>query len=269
MKRWLCRLLAAIYVIFSGEAVNATKPSSHFRPIVAGELFQQKADRAYILARCMAAWEPCAIPMFLRLPSADEVNYFQSAKLEAWKKKGGKIALADFSFELPDINNLYYVDTKNALERDAVGSTYLIETDPGTYVIYGLGNKLSMAVCLCLGSIKFSAKAGDITDVGTFLSSRASEPPLYPELAEVTDLGPTFDMDFPLPAIALRPVSANDRLPSMLRAFPRVAAQFHAVGPFFEASARLITRLAPFPGVLAYKRGAVIDVRSGEELPSR
>jgi hypothetical protein len=46
-------------------------------------------------------------------------------------------------------------------------------------------------------------------------------------------------------------------------------AVFHAVGPFVDPNVLLINRLAAIPGVLAYREGRVIDVRSGEEALPR
>src|SRR5258705_326490 len=190
-------------------------------------------------------------------PTQEENKSFHAAKLEVWEKKGGKVPFDAFPFELRGMENLYFVDFKKALERDSIGSIFLIEADPGTYVVYGLGNKYSMMECLCLGTVEFTARPGEVTAVGTFLYGRTSERSPYPELAEVTNLGPTFDMDFPLVSMTLRPATASDSLPATVLAMPHVVAQLRAVGPFFEPTAREITRLAPIPGVLAYKRGAV------------
>lgn len=241
-----------------------------FRAIVSGEQVNLRPDKAYLLVRSLADEKGrSGLPLLLRVPTKQENQQFHDAKLAEWRKKGAKAGpFESYPFALRGLGNLYIPDIKKPLERDATVNAYLFETEPGDYVVYGVGNKYSLMMCLCLGSVGFSAKPGHVTDVGTFLFGRASQPSPHTELAEVTNLGLAFDMDFPLISVALRPHRSIDLVPSAVQQMTRVDAKLYAVGPYYEASTRGVNRLAPIPGVLGYQRGAPVDVASGKPAPS-
>jgi hypothetical protein len=131
--------------------------------------------------------------------------------------------------------------------------TYLIEVEPGEYTYLGPmqvdWNAGTSGKCYCMGSVKFEAKAGQITSLGDFLSLRWAD---REALMQTT----------------IYPASLPDRLaaptdwsvPESLAQYPHAKAELRAAGRrdnFFKA---LVGRIPPVPGVLAYDRDKVIDL---------
>lgn len=267
MKRRILSILATAAALTAPVAAAAQQ--SDFVQLENNTPVTLRADRAYILLRCPTA-ENCALPMLLRVPADEETRRFHDAKLQAWQKKGAKAGpFEDFPFQLRGMQNLYIPVAKRSFDRSGGVTAVLMDAPPGDYVVYGMGTKQSMVMCFCLGTVQFRAESGRITDAGTFLGGLAGKPSRFPELAEVTNLGDTMNMDFPLSAGALRPFRAGDPVPTALQPLARSPARFRAVGAFLEPAARGINRLAPIPGVLAYRRGEVVDVQTGETIPPR
>lgn len=261
----LCLLLLAI---LAGVGIGpAYAANSEFRAFEAGEPVTIRPDRAYILIRAQRG------SIFVRVPTAQEQAHYRALKLVALAKMGKKApAYADFAFDPGTVRNIHNLWNKKPYEEVSplpIPPVQLIETVPGDYILYGVGGPNAYILCFCLGTVGFSAKAGEITDVGTFFTDRADRLSILPELASETNIGPTAAGDFPLTAGALRPYRTGDRIPPALLSLPRHEARFHAVGPYVDRRARNINRLAAIPGVLAYDLGQVIDVRSGKIAPPR
>lgn len=129
------------------------------------------------------------------------------------------------------------------------GSSYLMAVEPGAYVIYGnmmLGNNgFALGVCLCMGSVRFEARPGQITDLGEINFRRPDERtgrrPWSPDVV---------------------PYVSTMTLPPRLAGLPRVAAEFHAADKLPNWFGVEIDRHPAMPGVLAYDRDRVIDVRT-------
>lgn len=150
---------------------------------------------------------------------------------------------------------------------------YLTSVPAGTYIYYG--NMLMaegggfVGSCYCMGSVKFEVRPGVITDLGNFLTA-----------APVRDRGhdvATIDLwrmldakaaktgrpaDWPVPA---EPVSYG--LPETLKAWKSAQAEFSASGKMNNFHGVTVTRLAPIPGILSYRRDTVVDVRANADLP--
>ena len=105
--------------------------------------------------------------------------------------------------------------------------------------------------------------------VGVNASTKASKPSAEPELADVTNLGSIAQMDYAVMAGAVRPYRPGDMVPAALAAIERSPADYRAVGAFVLKEALLVNFLAPLPGVLEYRRGEVVDVKSGQLVPPR
>lgn len=288
-------LLSLILLLASVPSAAATKPADEFVEIKAGAAFTIRPDRAYLLFR--TNWKDTRVykgisPVFLRIPTADEMERYDAAKRSAFAKaepalkrrreeliaqktaaerSGHSFAktippipsVENFNFVYDEIQNLHTVSLGRALEKLDDGTVMLIEALPGNYVLYGWGHAHLLHTCLCLGTVSFPAEAGKITDLGTLLTVAAWEPSSIPELKAVTGLGPTMNGHVVLWASAIRPAGASTAIPSALAGKPIVPANYRATGKFVSPFAFGINRLAPLAGVLGYDGGTVLDLVSG------
>lgn len=128
------------------------------------------------------------------------------------------------------------------------GNSYLRAVPPGSYVVYGnvmIGAGGSMGVCLCMGSLRFEAAAGRIVDLGRIDYRADPTPGRQPWSVTVTPYAPAMG------------------LPARLAGLPHVPADFHAADKVPNYLGVEIDRHSAMPGVLAYERDRVIDVRTG------
>ncbi len=155
------------------------------------------------------------------------------------------------------------------------GSTisYVNAVKPGTWIWYGpviMGaNGAAMGVCHCLGSVRFEVKPGVITNLGTSLA----DAPRWDEENDVARLT--------LKATNAKRVAAGKEplrtlvggtvsypVPSSLQSWPSVQAELHASPKMNNHYGVVVSRVAPIPGVLAYNRDVIVDVRTGQEIAS-
>jgi hypothetical protein len=257
----MMRLAVAVAALV-GFALPAVAAPSTFREIRAGEPLTIAADRAYLLIRCKA---DCVPLILVRVPTPAETQEFDQGKRAAFVKAGSKGDYAAFAYQPKTLNNVYLPDHRAYFE-DGPTRSFLIESYPGTYIIYGIGSKAVFETCFCLGTVKAEASAGTVTDLGSSMVARAADPAPFHELADLTNKGDSFRMDFPLVVGAVRPASPADPVPQALRRVKVVPAHYQAVGPFDEPSARGVSHLPAISGVLDYRRGEVVDVPTGSVL---
>jgi hypothetical protein len=149
--------------------------------------------------------------------------------------------------------------------------TYVMAVKPGTYVLQGQAfgpphgflydsDAPGMTgTCMCLGTVRFEAKAGTLTDLGTVLTARTDKPIAVPELAGLERAASGI---VPM-AMTVRPVSDTTPVPDGLKDLPRTPADYRAIGPLPNHMGSLIDRMAPVPGVLDYdKDGHVVDLKA-------
>ena len=291
MKRMtiLLPLLAALAIPSAALAADAKAPDELVeidgkKPVVI------KPDRAYLLFRVKGKW---FAPVFMRVPTEAEVAAYYAAKRQAFDKalpdlkKARDAALAKqaaakgkpsddevppepsletFDYHHPDVQNLQSVNLGKALEKGKEDRLMLIEAVPGSYVLYGAGNPNAMMTCMCLGTVGFEAKAGEITDLGAIHSDIAWQVSDDPVLASETGLGASINGHWGMPAMGVVPATAPSA-PTALAGKSVVAATWRAVGKFVGPPVFNVNRLVPVAGVLRYDaRGRVIDVKSGEPV---
>lgn len=149
-----------------------------------------------------------------------------------------------------------YAFSKNAATDEY---SYLQQVKPGTYIYYGPvfvgANGVGSGVCFCMGSVRFEVKAGQITDLGDFLSVAPDQTAQVPS-----------DMDPKLVSRLHGPGTPRYGLPASLAAYPSARAEFHASGKLNNFYGLMVSRMQPVPGVLAYQRDVAIDVVSGERV---
>ena len=171
----------------------------------------------------------------------------------------------NFVFAPPEMDNFLDVIRGREFERVPSGYAYFRAVEPGTYIVYGAITETPQAVlgvCLCMGSVRFEARPGEIVDLGEL------------RLEPAPGDGPAegrFVWDGRLPSPTIVPVAADAQLPARLAGSSVRAAEFRAAGPIPNYFGILIDRLGPMPGVLAYDRGRIIDLREqagGAEMSS-
>ena len=134
----------------------------------------------------------------------------------------------------------------------------LTSLKPGTYVIGAFWN-----ASLCMGTVRFEAKPGVVTDLGAMLSADDDKPTDIPELSKVVS-GKDMGFGDSPQAVALRLPASGMDLPDALKSLPIVAADYRAVDAFPNFIGARISRLAPVPGVLDYdKDGHAVDLKAG------
>lgn len=287
-------LLSLSLLLASIAGAASPRPADELVEIQAGQAFTVRPDRAYLLFRTNSKNTRIYVgmsPVFLRIPTAEEMERYDAAKRTAFAKaepdlKRRREALIaqkaaaestgrtftkaippvpdvdTFDFVYDGIRNINSVNLGRPLEKPDDGTVMLIEAVPGNYVLYGWGIKHILHTCLCLGTVSFPAEAGRITDLGTLLVAPASEPSTIPELKAVTGLGPSMNGHAVLFASAVRPQDGSAAVPSVLSGKPIVPAGYRATGKFVSPFAHGINRLAPIAGVLGYDGGTVLDLVS-------
>lgn len=202
--------------------------------------------------------------VFMRVPSAAEVEAFLAAKREAYDKDlprlrkkakdGNPPGFEEYQFTWKGAQNTFAVDLGKPLGD---GSTYLLEVPTGTYVLYGvsLGTR-GFVSCNCLGTVSFEARPGEITQLGALYADKVHKDSPVPHLED--NLGEQmFQYGFVM-GQALVPATEKTPVPPALAGLPLVRARYSPVGMFADPAAPMINRLAPIPGILEYDRGRVV-----------
>ena len=262
LKRYVA--IAAWLLLASGVAQAKVDPGVRF--INADEPVVIAQDKALAVLRIQSPWSMMSA-FLMRIPSAEELSAYETAKRGAYDKAGKKAGTYEsFVFDYQGVANFYEFPVKKAMMRGAV-ALVVAELPPGDYILYGEGYSGFLYECMCFGTVGFSLHAGQATDLGTFLVDKAWEQSAVPELTEVSGLGRIGRMDYGLFAVGLRPARPGDIAVPGLDAAKIAPARFPAIGPFIETNTLLATRLAPVEGVLRYDGGRVIDIASGKEAP--
>jgi hypothetical protein len=248
-------------------ALIASPALAQEHQFVNGEPVVVRPDQAYILVRSFdlpggaLRGTTMFMPLLVRTLNADQLD---SAQDLARKEPGTWTNDIESNVVQPLADHPY--------ARKDGEAFMVVAVRPGTYVLGGVAvtNWASkstgfMATSLCLGTVKFEAKPGVVTDLGAILTADDDKPTAIPELSKaVSGKARGFG---PVPqTVAVRPASAASEMPDALKALPLVPADYRAVGPYPNYIGARIGRLAPLAGVLDYdKDGHVLDLRSGGE----
>lgn len=254
-------LLAALLPVPLAQAKDAEGVMNH---VALPETLQP--DKAYLLFDSSRAKSGIMqiTHVLMRVPDQTEIDAYRAAKKAAYEKELPKLTkrakgevvptLDEYSFSWSGVQNTFALDLGKPLGD---GSTYLVEVPTGTYVLYGISvGSRGLAVCNCLGTVKFDAAGGTITRIGALYADKVHKDSPFEQLED--NLGEKmFSYSFIL-GQALVPASESDPLPAGIENLPSVVAEFQPVGMFAEPGAASINRLAPIPGVLEYDRGRVV-----------
>ncbi len=162
---------------------------------------------------------------------------------------------ATFPFAPPEADNFVGNTFRPRLIHNEDWSGWLIAVEPGTYALYGAISETQnglMGTCFCMGSVRFEARAGEITDMGEVL--------MVPESERGSPTAQNFRLGH---YITVAPWTSSMRTPQQFANLRVVPAQLRAADRMPNYFGVMITRLAPVEGVLAYNRDEVIDVRAG------
>ncbi|HEX6375350.1 MAG TPA: hypothetical protein VFZ91_06480 [Allosphingosinicella sp.] len=161
--------------------------------------------------------------------------------------------------------NVVRTDSGDLFDKSQSERFFLIAVPAGSYVVAAITYKRmpNIGTCLCMGTVRFEARAGAVTDLGYFLAALEEKPTAIPELAGFTDPATKYRMSPALAAMTVRPPVPGMPLPNGLEHAPIVAADYRAVGKFPNYFHTMINRMAPVRGVLAYDLDRAIDLKAG------
>lgn len=282
MKRIITLIAAALALAAAPAAAQKLKPDVaeykqiELKNIVSGK---ERIDpaKAYIFIRSP---QNRTNGVFLKTPDAAEIaNYeakwreeFEKAKRDYPKKlatynaakqsgrppKNKPVEPTEESFAIATIDTRMIVPfgpqfVFDKTEGPDKSFSYLIEVEPGEYTWFGpilyLPGTQTFGQCYCMGSVKFEAKAGQITSLGDFLSLGWADRKALEQS--------TFEREM-LPD---RPAKPTDwSVPESLAQYPSVQADLRAAGKRNNFLSALVGRIPPVPGVLAYDRDVPIDL---------
>jgi len=160
--------------------------------------------------------------------------------------------------------NVVKTDADRVFAKTADSRVVLLAVPPGSYFLAAAGYEQLKAVgtCLWMGTVRFDARPGVVTDLGYLLASLEDWKTAIPELARVTNPPTKYRTAPMMVAVAVRPVAAGTPPPPGLAGAKIVPADYRAVGKFPNHFRTMISRLHPVPGVLDYERDRVIDVKA-------
>ncbi len=135
-------------------------------------------------------------------------------------------------------------------------STYVQAVTPGEYRVYGLVSVLpnggAFGSCFCMGSVRFAARAGEITDLGRFVARE------LPKREGSDNARPA-----PL-AVDFRPADGAAPLDPRLAALKVQPAVFRPVGKLPNFWGLAIDRFPQIDGVMRYDRDRIVDLTAAD-----
>nr|WP_246623226.1 hypothetical protein [Sphingomonas colocasiae] len=135
-------------------------------------------------------------------------------------------------------------------KQEGGASVYLQAVTPGVYRIYGpmsvVPNGPVMGTCLCMGSVSFEARAGEIADMGTLL--------VKPE-GVATEAEGIRSLNF-----QLVPATADMAVDARLKDVAIRPAAYRPIGKLPNYYGIEVGRIAAMPGVIGYDRDRIVDL---------
>ncbi|WEK01653.1 MAG: hypothetical protein P0Y59_08270 [Candidatus Sphingomonas phytovorans] len=119
---------------------------------------------------------------------------------------------------------------------------FLTSLTPGEYVIAG-----TESTCFCMGSYRFTVRAGEITDIGTILTILPNEATTIPEFAGQQVSEDLAEKPYTMPDLmVVHAATETDQVPAMLASFPRARAEL-TYTRFDNASGWMVSRMTGLP----------------------
>lgn len=166
---------------------------------------------------------------------------------------------ASFAFAAPEMDNFVDVGIRPRFTHLDGWSGYFLSVPAGTYSFYGqmlvAPNGGAVGTCLCMGSVRFEARPGQITYVG-----EVQAPPAPVQVAGDEERTPdTFRLG---PALSVTPHNGTMPMPERFAGLNVAPAQLRAADKLPNYFGVMIGRMAPIEGVLDYRRDEVVDLRA-------
>ena len=145
-------------------------------------------------------------------------------------------------------------------------TSFLTTAKPGVYYWVGVPS----LPCMCMGTVQFEVKAGQVTNLGNMLWAlpQQKQDLTVAQLEAINAADMRAKAGKPARPDAYASPDLDMTVPDSLKDWPVVTAELHAHGKFNNYGAAIVSRLAPIPGVLSYRRDTVIDERTGQALPN-
>jgi len=262
---------AAKDIVFVTTSSVSDKPQVSLDPAQAYVLVRADAPTALHLMRMPNAEDQAAYDKLraealakAREKYAKKRAAYERAKAAAAKAKGNAslpvppepIEPTESNFEFTAFGLMAGVPigpTYRFAKQDGGFSTYLQAVTPGRYRIYGpiavFGSQGVVGSCLCMGSVAFEAKVGEITDLGTML--------VKPQQDAAADADP---VRVAVTAFRIQPATAETPVDPRLKAMTIRPAAYRPVGKLPNYFGVAIDRLPEIPGVMRYDRDRIIDL---------
>ncbi len=238
------RLIAAFLLLVTGAAAQAQEA----RQLRQGQPVAADGATAYLLFR----EDPRQGP--------GDFDFVLAREAGAPAPSGRYAAPPDFDRAAP----LIRTDSRYPFVNEQGRRAYLIAVPPGSYVITAVTYRRMPAIgtCLCMGTLRFEARAGVVNDLGFLLGAIEDSRTDLPELAPFTG-SPSWTHTAPALAImSVRPPAEGMEVPTALQSLPLVRAEYRAVAKFPNYFRTMINRVPPVPGILDYEGDRAIDLRS-------
>ena len=217
---------------------------------------------------------------FLRSMTSEEVERFAAnrtvalaeARAKLREKRDGAPGISDeellpdaaFDFVDDTIRNLARMDSGRVYEKDGERRTYAVEVPPGEYTIYAAGiDGFTSGTCMCMGTVRFDAKAGEAVDLGAILVAPENGDTDIAELAPYE--APEYIRRKALPyKMSVRPARSGEAVPALFSNMSVVPARYAAAEDHLpNYMGMMINRMAPIEGVLSYDFDRVVATSSG------
>jgi hypothetical protein len=282
-------MILAMALAAAGGGAGPTKADLKLLgPVKNTPAVQLDSNAAYILLRSPA---PVPINLF-RMATPEEVEDYRVRRAEALAKAHKKwtSAHADWvknretyraqgmnidepvepteaNFDYPTLdkeNMLGFGPLFRFAKQKGGNSTYLQRVWPGRYVVYGsitlTSNGATTGMCVCMGTIAFDARPGEIVDVGAVKVS-ITDALTWPKMLE--NAGPDEAEGLRSGAITMmrwQPQDGSMPVDPRLSSYKVVPAQFRAAGPVSNYYGVQVDRMTAIPGVLTYDRDHIVDM---------
>ena len=164
----------------------------------------------------------------------------------------------NFAFSPAEADNFVSVTRGPQFTRAEDDYTFLVAVPPGTYALYGpvtIAGNGAVGYCLCMGSVRFEARAGQIIDLGEIR---------YPGNDGLRARG-GLAVSGHVSSVEVVPYAASMARPDRLNGLPVVPAEWRAANKMPNYFGVLIDRHPALAGVLRYERDRVIDDRTGAD----
>jgi hypothetical protein len=171
---------------------------------------------------------------------------------------------ANLAFPAIEQENIFQIGPFDRFAKDDGISTFLYAIRPGRYVFYGpVYVLLGQGTCMCMGSIEFEVKPGQIVNAGTMRLNLMYERKAAKEAGRPL---PKTDLDLPetMNSVTWLPPVDGDKVDPRLASYAIIAADLRAAGRIPNYFGAHIDRLTPVPGVLEYDRDRIVDVKAGK-----